>query len=157
MKEIKLYNSNMVALVDDEDYALVAKYRWRLNQGYAYSVTQGSRKSRKSIKMHRLVLNLTNPKISVDHIDNNKLNNTKTNLRICTSSQNSRNTIKRSNTKCRYKGVSYDARRKKNPWYARIRYNYKYIHIGCFSSEEEAALAYNEKAKELFGEFANLN
>ena len=55
----------------------------------------------------------------------------------------------------KYKGVSWYSSR--NKWYSYIHFNYEKIHIGYFENEKEAALAYNKKAKELFGEYAYLN
>ncbi len=81
-------------------------------------------------------------------------------MRLCTSADNSHNYSKprhyRGNpTSSIYKGVSWRPRTKK--WQARIRVDYKAIHLGYFNSEIEAAERYNEAAKEHFGEFAWLN
>ena len=91
-----------------------------------------------------------------DHINHNGLDNRKDNLRICTTSQNHYNQIIRSESKTsKFKGVSrHKASRK---WIAQIGYGRRMIYLGCFDSESEAARAYNQKARELFGEFANLN
>ena len=91
----------------------------------------------------------------VDHIDGNGLNNRKSNLRVCTQAQNSLNSRPRRNSSSRYKGVSFYKRDK--IWQAQIFYNFRTINIGRFDDEIEAALAYDRKAAELFGEFAYLN
>ena len=93
-----------------------------------------------------------------DHINNNGLDNRKENLREATSSQNAANSRSKNNTS-RYKGVRKlpDIKSGSRQWQARVKHNYREIHVGCFHTEEEAALAYNEKAVELWGEHAHLN
>jgi hypothetical protein len=91
----------------------------------------------------------------IDHIDRNRLNNIWSNLRECTSSENKANRTKQSNNTSGYKGVSWHKRA--NKFRAKIQFQKKPIHIGLFTSAEEAAAAYNTKAKELYGEFANIN
>jgi hypothetical protein len=106
------------------------------------------------LSMHRMVVNA--PKgLFVDHINHNGLDNRKANLRICTNLQNLRN--KRPKTGCtsEYKGVHWCKGR--NKFRANIYLNKKAIHLGYFHDEIAAAKAYDEKARELFGEFAYLN
>jgi hypothetical protein len=91
----------------------------------------------------------------VDHIDRNKLNNSVTNLRYVTSQQNQMNKTKQQNATSIYKGVSFDKHCRK--WLSLIHFNGKKIRLGLFAHEQEAAIAYNAKASELFGEYANLN
>ena len=91
----------------------------------------------------------------VDHIDRNRINNQISNLRFVSISQSSMNRSKRLNTSSRFKGVYYD--KHNNKWRASIRLNKKFIHIGRYEDEDEAANAYNNKAIELFGEYACLN
>ena len=91
-----------------------------------------------------------------DHRDHDKLNNRKNNLRPCNKSQNAANIIKKNtNSSSIFKGVYWSKRRK--TWHARIMKNYKGIYLGSFKKETDAALAYNEWAKRIFGEFASLN
>lgn len=94
-------------------------------------------------------------KRGIDHRDHNGLNNQKSNLRFCTPSENAMNARKNENSSSVYKGVCFFNRDKK--WLAQIQVNGKPIRLGCFASEVEAAKAYNNKAIELFCEFANLN
>ncbi len=103
--------------------------------------------------MHRVIMNPPDDMV-VDHIDSNGLNNRRTNLRVCTLLQNSynRKTIKASS---QYKGVRWNKRKKR--WVSSISPNGKFILIGYFKDELTAAKAYDEKAKEFFGEFAYLN
>ncbi len=109
--------------------------------------------------VHRLVAEtfLENPLLlsSVDHIDGDKFNNSLSNLRFCTASQNIGNSNLRSDNTSGYKGVTFRA--KAGKWVAAIRQNYRLIYLGSFSSPHDAACAYNSAAKEFFGEFARLN
>lgn len=91
---------------------------------------------------------------SIDHIDGNRKNNSVNNLRLATPFQNSANSRKtKSDTISQYKGVSKNSRK----WRAYIHNDYKTIHLGYYETELEAALAYDVKAIELFGQFACLN
>lgn len=114
----------------------------------------------KTVEVHRIVAkhfisNFTDDCI-VDHIDCNKLNCSVSNLRITDYFGNARNVTKSKKTmSSKYKGVYWNKSRKK--WQVNITFNYKVINLGRFDSEEEAALVYNKKALELFGEFARLN
>ena len=100
--------------------------------------------------MHRFIMNATKG-MEVDHIDHNGLNNQKSNLRNCTKKENTRN--RRAYGKSQYRGVDFH----KGQMRARIGCNGQSIHIGYFKTEKEAALVYDLKAKELFGDFAYLN
>ena len=113
----------------------------------------------KSFNVHRLVASSFIPnddeKHCVDHKNNNRLDNNVVNLRWCTNMQNSQNMSKRENASSIYKGVTYYKPNKK--WQAVIMHNKTSIYLGRFLTQEEAGRAYNEKASELFGEFAKLN
>lgn len=143
-----------IILIDDEDYEKIYEYQWHVkkrdNIFYAYS-TIWDKKNKKfiSIIMHRLIFGLTDSKIQIDHINHNGLDNRKENLRICSNQQNQYNQRPQRNTISKYKGVS------KNGKYFSASIKTKLI--GYFDKEEDAARAYNIKAKELFGEFAYLN
>jgi len=141
------------AIVDGDDYAKLAEYKWYCehNCNTSYAVRS---KNHKRIYMHRQILNAPNGKV-VDHKDGNGLNNLRSNLRLCTKTQNMRNRRPWLSCSSRYKGVSWDKSSKK--WRARITFNGKKSHIGQFDDEVEAARAYDREAKELFGEFAYLN
>lgn len=145
------------AIIDEEDYELVSKYKWNYGKnGYA-STSVGGRKNKKMIYMHRLIMGVTVSKQTVDHIDGDKTNNTKKNLRICTHRENCSNSSKPKTKKCtsKYKGVYWDKTR--NRWTARIKVNYKGIFLGRFVNETEAAIVYNKAAKKHFGKYASLN
>jgi hypothetical protein len=89
----------------------------------------------------------------VDHINGNGLDNRDENLRLATNSQNQMNSRKRSGTSSRYKGVSLQRKR----WRAQIKLDGKLIYLGMFDTEEQAAMAYDYAAIELFGEFSRIN
>lgn len=93
-----------------------------------------------------------------DHIDRDKLNNTRENLRLCTSSENNGNVIKRSSNTSGYKGVyKYSTKSIGNGWIAIITCKKQRKIIGVFRNKLEAARAYDKVAIELFGEYARLN
>lgn len=110
---------------------------------------------RGKIYMHRFILSPADG-IDIDHIDHNGLNNSRANLREATSAENSRNTKKRaSKTSSAFKGVSWDSLACR--WKAQISCNRRHKHIGLFTSERDAAAAYDAHAAALFGKFAHLN
>jgi hypothetical protein len=154
--------------VDDEDFEYLNQWKWKLLVSYnsMYAVRNvstylgGGRKSRKCsykcILMHRLIMGVSDPTILIDHIDQNGLNNQKINMRTCSKAENNRHVRSHNDSKySKYLGVSFDKRRHK--WTSSLTYKDKLINIGRFDSERDAALAYNKKAIELFGEFANPN
>lgn len=148
MKTIPLTQGKF-AIVDDEDYPELSKYKWYIARGYAVRGFKG-----KTIFMHKNILNTPNG-FQTDHINHNGLDNKRCNLRICTASQNQQNRQHRPDGSSKYKGVWWDKVRKK--WKSQIKHNNCMIYLGYFISEKEAAKMYDIKAIELFGEFAYLN
>ena len=157
MKEISLTNGG-VAIVDDEDFDELNRYKWlsheEKNTSYAWRHEKKGFRQYGKIKMHRQILN---PKIteSVDHINGNGLDNRRDNIRICTAQQNQMNRQNHSIHSSGYKGVSFHKKNKR--WRATINLNGKQVSAGCYPTPKLAAIAYNEKAIELFGEFARPN
>lgn len=155
MKEIKLVNNRGIVLVDDEDYEWLSKLgNWYLTAGRYAGIFINS----ESFSMHRLIMekHYGESKLDVDHKDRSPLNNQKNNLRYCTMSQNLGNCEKRTRkggTHSKFKGVG----RNKKKWMAEVKYEGKRFRLGNFDTERECAIAYNLKAKELFGDFALLN
>lgn len=155
MKEIVLFNNKGIVFVDNEDY------EWLISLGnYFLYAKKYAGISRKGIKsgIHRLIMEKHYGKsnLDVDHKDRNPLNNQKLNLRYATESQNNGNCEKRTfigGTHSKFKGVG----RNKKKWSAAVKYKGERFRIGNFDTERECAIAYNLKAKELFGEFALLN
>ena len=157
MKEIPL-TQGKVALVDDGDFEWLSKFKWhalkRGNVFYAGRSSPRDNGKKRMIIMHREILGLKPGDPGVDHRDGNGLNNRRENLRRATKSQNAMNQQKTRGTS-RFKGVRWHKDCKK--WTAEIKFDGKKKHLGLFNTEEEAAKAYNRKAEELFGEYANLN
>ena len=149
------------AIVDPEDYDALSKYKWyavkRGRQYYAVAKV-GTKKGghrQKKVRMHRLIMKAPKGKV-VDHINHNGLDNRKANLRLATAQQNTWNKRKqKGNYSSQYKGVHWV--KSENKWRSRITCNGKVIFIGRFDDEKAAAMAYDAKAKELFGEYASLN
>lgn len=148
MRKIPIINSDKFIIVDDEDFDKLNSRTWKIDTfGYAYSY-----KELLIIRAHTMVAGY----LHVDHKDRDKLNNTRANLRPATKSQNMANTPKRlAGATSVYRGVAWMRSRCK--WRARIKVNYKSIHLGLFESELDAARAFNRAAEKYFGEYAVLN
>lgn len=153
MKEIKL-TKGYVAFVDDEDYDNLIGLNWYACQCNKKVYARASLPNDKKVFMHRYLLECMSDR-EIDHKDGNGLNNQRVNLRECTRQQNACNRSKSKNTTSVYLGVSW--RKERSKWRAGIKKNDKYTHLGYFNSECDAAIAYNNAAKSLNGEFANLN
>lgn len=139
---------NKEMLIDDEDWHLLKDYRCQYHHtGYAVTT-----RNKKQYRVHRLILGI-NDNNWVDHINHNKLDNRKSNLRICTNQQNQFNRLKKNNASSKYKGVS----KRKNNWEAGIKFKGKTYYLGKYKTEEDAAKAYDKKALELFGEYSKRN
>ncbi|ATO12207.1 AP2 domain-containing protein [Bacillus velezensis] len=153
-KEISLSNGG-ICLVSEEDFDGLSKYKWhrRSSDGYAARTVYNDGKF-KTVRMHREIMNP--PKgFVIDHINRDRLDNRRDNLRIATASQNIANSIKPSTNSSGYKGVQY--RKDQGRWRACIRVNKKPISLGQYDSAEKAARAYNAAAIKYFGEYARLN
>ncbi len=128
-------------------------------KGYLFVRLRNSEGVRKNNTIHRLVAQefLSNPenKPCVDHINRDRTNNVITNLRWATFKDNSVNKTKKQYATSKYIGVCWDSGKRK--WHSRIHVDGKMNHLGYFESEEDAAMAYDERAKVAHGEFANLN
>jgi hypothetical protein len=137
-------------LFDAEDAALVFCHNWCIKNykrgGYKYAICTTA----PNIPMARHIMGAKSGEV-VDHINGNTLDNRRSNLRIATIKENVRNrtTIGKGNS--RFKGVRFCG------WKASIGVDNKVIHLGYFTTEEEAARAYNAAAIKHFGEFARLN
>jgi hypothetical protein len=136
------------AIVDNEDWGALSSFFWYFNGGYAATNSMGDK-----IYMQKFLMN-TPKSMDTDHIDRNKLNNRRCNLRICTRSQNLGNRPSYVGSSI-FKGVSWNSQAKK--WKVYIMKNKKSFYLGRFSDELEAAKVYNKAAVELYGEFAHLN
>lgn len=139
--------SNKQFLFDKEDYEKIKSICWHYQKGYIVGLLNG-----KKISMHRLVLDYYNSDSVIDHINGNKSDNRKQNLRICTQHQNSMNRKINSNNVSGYKGVSFN--NKTHKWKARIKFNYQNIVLGEFEKIEDAITARIEAEKRYFGEYS---
>ena len=145
---IKLNNSNDQVLVDHGNWYSLSNYNWvKCDKFYAKSTI-------KKEYMHRIIMN-AKPDEKVDHINHNKLDNRKENLRISTSAQNNHNRPKSPTASSKYYGVCWNKRCKS--WETFVHFNNKKYNCGYYSNEIHAAEAYNAKATELYGNFAKLN
>ncbi|WP_124115311.1 HNH endonuclease signature motif containing protein [Paenibacillus xylanexedens] len=155
-KEIIL-STGEVCLVDDDDYDYLNQWKWYCDLGYALKM-QNDGEKRINIRMHRLITDCPSG-LEVDHINHNRLDNRKKNLRICTSKENSRNMRKiPNNGSSIYKGVSKREHIGLTTWRMKITADYCCEAVNLnFTNEIAAANAYNYYASKLFGEYACLN
>jgi hypothetical protein len=138
--------------IDKTDLPMIKEYTWRLmGRGYIKAKI-----NKKDVYLHRFVMKETDPIVKIDHINNDPLDNRKKNLRRVDMRQNAFNRTKTTKeSSSQYKGVSYNKTTGK--WIAYIKiHGIKYT-LGSFDNEKEASKKYNEKAKELFGEYSKLN
>jgi len=149
MKQIK--TKTEIILVDDEDFDELNKYVWRINNfGYAYREQWKNNKGKK-ILMQRQILGKLSIGMVTDHIDRNKLNNQRSNLRICTQSENIFNSPKKKNNKSGHVGVRFYHQIGK--WEAYIMKNWKKYNLGDFDTQEEAIKARKNGEKLLYPNF----
>lgn len=150
MKKIRL-SSWITCIVDDEDFDYLNQWKW---SGWEYA----KRKDKELgiiISMHRIIMGAKHGDI-IDHINGNKLDNRKENLRFCTARENSQNL--EHNHKVGYKGVYRQYNKCGGCYYiVKITVHGKTINLGKFSSQTEAGKTYDKAAKKYFGEFARLN
>lgn len=147
--EIILYDKNCEetarALIDLDDIDKVKDYKWYLRKDYVSNKTNG-------FNLHRLVMDCPEDMV-VDHINHNKLDNRKSNLRICTHQQNDINKSKTSKNTSGIVGVGWVKSR--NKWRAYIGLNNKFINLGYFNTKEAAIQARKNAEIEYFGEYRN--
>ena len=148
--------------VDEDVFLLLSRYKWFLSHnGYATTGLGKFTRNKRlgQVLMHRLIL-APPIEMEIDHIDNDKLNNRKKNLRICTRKQNLQNRpkmlrINGRKVSSKYKGVYWQ--KDISRWRARISTNGKSIYLGTFEDEVKAAMEYNKAAKRYYKDFAFLN
>ena len=145
-------------LIDDDDYEKIKDYKWNVlkksNGIYIICTARTADRKRHTLRMQRVIMNC-NSGMDVDHVNGNTLDNRKSNLRICTHTENMRNMSKRKNVTSVYKGVYFNKSR--NKWTASIRINGTLKHLGHYKTEDQAAISYNISAVKYFGEFARPN
>src|SRR5258708_5074163 len=160
MKYIEL-TQNKKTIVDDENFDFLSQWKWFCHtdkHGNLYAQRtqwiKGSKGKSNKIYMHRLIMEAPKNK-EVDHIDGNGLNNVLSNLRLYYKKQNLFNSKPHKNSLSKFKGVTKFPNNKK--WIAQICINHKTRNLGSYDNENQAALAYNQAAKQFFGQFAYLN
>jgi len=140
---------NAFALVDRADYEMISKFTWFLHHdGYAITKIGAA-----SVTMHRMLFGHSTHKAPIDHVDRNRLNNRRANLRQVTGGQNRVNSKINENNTSGFRGVhQLDGK-----WCARIGYGLTRLYLGIYATPEAAAQAYDDAARSLFGEAAQLN
>lgn len=128
------------AIVDDCDYAWLVQFSWYLACGYPTTSFTYKGRRRLKIHMHNLLLHFERGK-EVDHINRNKLDNRRENLRFATHSQNVKN-VQRKDCKSGLRGVCWTGQLKKRPWYATAHFQGRQFNLGRYATKEEAAAAY---------------
>ncbi len=156
MNQIPVYSRHGIlagfTTVDADDYSRAIHYRWDITNGYARHRHMENARMQ-YLQMHRFILGITDPEQLVDHIDGDRLNNRRGNLRIATASQNAQNRGASVNNSSGYKGV---LRRRYGGLYdARIMVRGVRHELGPFTTAIEAHQAYEAAAARLHGEFAN--
>lgn len=153
MKKIKL-TKGYETLVDDEDFDYLNQWQWYFGHGYAVRTQNNYPNKPYQVRMHRVILG-TPEGMDSDHINRNRLDNRRSNLRVASRSQNGANTFVEKSNKSGYKGVSW--KKSNHKWCTQITFSGKTIHLGLFVNIKEAAKAYNEAARKYHGNFAVLN
>lgn len=143
-------------VVDDDIYEQCNNRQWRVDKGgYARNNPWVNGKT-VTVYLHRLVMKADSSKTIVDHINGDKLDNQRSNLRFVTQEQNKFNRKATVGTPCPYKGVTINSSSKR-PYKADIFYRGVHHYLGVFATAEEAAQAYNEGSLKYHGEYGRLN
>ncbi len=153
MKELKLSNSDIPAIVDDDCWDYLSKWPWNVSSSGTIQYSYTKNYKRRHVSLGSAIMG--KPFELFDHKDRDPFNNQRNNLRPCTRSQNEANKPKKGGTTSQYKGVYWDSTRQK--WQAQICINRNKKALGRFDNEIDAAKAYNIEAAKLYGEFAVLN
>lgn len=143
---VKAYGDDYEFYIDIDDIKLLENHYWTLSRGYMESRDKG-----KLIRLHRVIMDAPAGKV-VDHIDHDKLNNRKSNLRVCNHSRNGQNSQISINNASGVTGVCWH--KKANKWTAQIKHQYDNHYLGLFADFDEAVKARLKAEAVYFGEFA---
>jgi hypothetical protein len=138
-------------LYDQEDEELISQHSWFLHsKGYAQTTING-----KTVLMHRLIMRvLDRPEVEIDHHFHQRLDNRRSMLRTCSHSENRMNARKlKPDAHSQFKGIYNDLGR----WHVQIMQNAKVKNLGRYSNEIMAAKVYDQRAIQLFKDFAFVN
>lgn len=136
-----------IVLIDEEDFDSVKDYNWHFMKGYARR-----RDGNKHIYLHQVIFGKKKGLV-IDHIDQNPLNNQKSNLRFCSVQQNGWNRKKKANKTSKYMGVCLAIGNRTKPYRALLKGKL----LGYFENEIDAAKEYDKNAKKLYGKYIKLN
>ena len=140
MKRIKL-TKNRIAVIDDEDYERLNKYKWYYDKGYAKrNIRIGTKRTFRY--MHWDVIGKPKSGLEIDHINGDGLDNRRENLKACTHRMNMMNRRKNDNNKSGYKGVCWHKTSQK--WMAQTMVYGRRIYLGVFSNNLDAVKAYKD-------------
>lgn len=149
--------NGLFAMVDDEVFDYLSQWKWNIiPKGYAIRTDRSSGRKR-TVYMHREIANVLGIEklgLQIDHIDGNKLNNTRSNLRPATNQLNQANVGLQKNNTTGFKGVTKRTKGRASWYIARIGKDRKRHALGCFKDPAEAHAAYVSAANQMFGEFA---
>jgi hypothetical protein len=155
-KKIKL-TRGFEAIIDDEDFIRVSRYKWRVTSGkwgtYAVTWVRIEGKGR-HVYLHRFLLGFPADKL-ITFANGDRLDCRRENLKFTTRSKSQMGKLRSTGNRTGFKGVSFNKAAEKFKAY--IKKDGKLHYLGLYATAKEAAAAYNKKAKELFGEFAGLN
>ena len=167
MKKIPL-TQGKYAIVDDGDYPYLSRFDWYASEYKGIERVQlrlrglnntnqlSQSLSKVTIYIEQFIMRAKNGCVYI-HLNKNGLDVRKENLVLSSIQHALQRGKKRENTTSQYKGVCFNKKHKGNKWLAQVCKNNKHYSVGYFLTEAEAGLAYNKKAKELYGELAYQN
>ncbi len=150
-KQIKLTNTDRLVIVDAEDYNFLNQFNWYINSNYVCRNVEG-----KHVYIHHDIIGFPPVGFVTDHKDRDCFNNKRENLHHITVGANAQNCKVKKNTSG-YHGITFDKSKKGKPWKACIKIALKNYHLGYFDNPVDAALAYDKKVREVYGESGRTN